>query len=139
MKTKSLRALAATLCATFLFAVAAFAGDPTGTWTWTAPGRDGNPGRPVKLTLQLKGGTLTGSVTGRNGDTAIGDATFKDDSISFTVTRTFNDNAFTVKYAGKLDADAITGTVERPSPDGGDPVKTAWKAGRVKDAGGPPK
>jgi hypothetical protein len=139
MKIKSLRTIAAALCATFLFAAAAFAGDPTGTWTWTAPGRDGNPGRPVKLTLQLKGGTLTGSVTGRNGDTEIGDAAFKDDAVSFTVTRTFNGNTFTIKYAGKLDGDAITGTIERPNPDGGDPVKTEWKAARVKDAGALPK
>jgi hypothetical protein len=137
MKIKSLRTLAAALGAVCLFTVAAFAGDPTGTWTWTAPGRGGGPGRPTKLTLQLKDGALTGSVSGRNGDTAISDASFKDDAIAFSITRTFGDNTFTMKYAGKLDGDTITGTFERPNPDGGDPVKTDWKATRVKDTPAP--
>lgn len=134
MTMKSLRTLATAVGAVCLLAVAAFAGDPTGTWTWTAPGRGGGPGRPTKMTLQLKDGALTGSVAGRNGDTAIADASFKDDAIAFSVTRTMGDNTITMKYVGKLDGDAITGTFERPNPDGGDPVKVDWKAARVKDA-----
>jgi hypothetical protein len=134
MKIKSLRSLATALGAVCLFAVAAFAGDPTGNWTWTAPGRGGGPGRPTKATLALKDGVLTGSVAGRNGDTPITDATFKDDAIAFTVTRTFGDNTIKMAYTGKLDGDTITGSFDRPNPDGGDPVKTDWKATRVKDA-----
>jgi hypothetical protein len=128
MKFKSLRTLATVLGATCFLAIAAFAGDPTGSWTWTGPSRNGGPGRPVKATLALKDGTLTGSVAGRNGDTPIEDATFKDDMISFSVTRTMGDNKITMKYSGKLEGDTITGTYERPNPDGGDPVKADWKA-----------
>ncbi len=134
MKIKSLRTLATALGAVCLFAVAAFAGDPTGSWTWTAPGRGGGPGRPTKATLVLKDGALTGTVAGRNGDTPITDASFKDDAIAFTVTRTFGDNTIKMAYTGKLDGDTITGSFDRPNPDGGDPVKTDWKATRVKDA-----
>ena len=71
----------------------------------------------------MKDGVLTGSVAGRNGDTPISDATFKDDAIAFTVTRTFGDNTIKMTYTGKLDGDTITGTFDRPNPDGGDPVK----------------
>ena len=88
----------------------------------------------TKATLALKDGVLTGSVAGRNGDTPISDATFKDDAIAFTVTRTFGDNTIKMTYTGKLDGDTITGTFDRPNPDGGDPVKVDWKATRVKDA-----
>ncbi len=84
----------------------------------------------VKLTL--KDGTLTGTISGRMGDTAIGNATFKDDTVAFTVTREFNGNTFVFKYEGKLEGDTITGTIERPGRGGGAPTKSEWKATRVK-------
>lgn len=132
MKMKSFRILATALGAVCFLTLAAFAGDPTGNWTWTGPSRNGGPGRPAKATLALKDGALTGSIGGRNGDTPISDATFKDDMIAFSVTREMNGNSFTMKYSGKLDGDTITGTFERPNPDGGDPVKADWKATRGK-------
>jgi hypothetical protein len=130
MKIKSLRSLVVALGAACFLTVAAFAGDPTGNWTWTQPGRNGNPGRPAKLTLALKDGVLTGSMAGRQGDTPIADATFKDDAIAFSITRTMGGNSMTFKYSGKLEGDTITGSFERPNPDGGDPVKVDWKATR---------
>jgi hypothetical protein len=137
MKIKSLRTLAVALGAACFLTVAAFAGDPTGTWSWTQPGRNGNPGRPAKLTLALKDGVLTGSMAGRQGDTPITDATFKDDAIAFTITRNMGGNSITMKYSGKLDGDAITGSLERPGQDGGDPVKMDWKATRGDAAAAP--
>jgi hypothetical protein len=128
MKFKSLRTFVTVLGATCFLALAAFAGDPTGNWTWIQPGRNGNPGRPAKLTLALKDGALTGSLAGRNGETPITDASFKDDTVAFTITRTMGDNTITIKYTGKLEGDAITGSYTRPGQDGGDPVKTDWKA-----------
>ena len=128
MKIKSLRTLGAALGAVCLFTVTALAADPTGTWSFSTPGRGGGPARTSTLTLALKDGVLTGTVSGRGGDIAIGDATFKDDMISFTVTRTFGDNTFKMTFSGKLDGDTITGTMERPNPDGGDAVKSDWKA-----------
>jgi hypothetical protein len=47
------------------------------------------------------------------------------------------DNSIKMTYAGKLDGDTITGTIERPNPDGGDPVKSDWKATRGTDAAAP--
>jgi hypothetical protein len=126
---KILRNLIAATSAAFVLAVAVFAGDPTGAWKWTSEGRNG----PMESTgtLTLKEGKLTGSVSGRNGDTAIGDATFKNDQIDFTVTREFNGNKMVSKFSGKLEGDTITGSIERPGRDG-KVNKSVWKATRSK-------
>jgi hypothetical protein len=151
---KLLQLLAAALVAASLTAATAVAGDPTGTWksSFTSPG-----GRTVESTLkfELKNGSLTGSVTGgRMGEAPISDASFKDDTISFSVTRERNGTTFITKYSGKLDGDTITGTIEMPAgrgrpgglggppPDaegrpggpGGDagPRKIEWHATRAK-------
>src|SRR5262245_50407568 len=92
-------------------ASAADKNDPTGTWTWTMPGRDGQT-RTVTLKLKLEGEKLTGSMAGRNGDTAIEEAKIKGDEISFQVTREFNNNKVTTKYAGKISGDSIKGKAE---------------------------
>src|SRR4249920_3466076 len=91
--------------------------DPTGTWTWTTPGRNGGPDRKSTLKLKLDGEKLTGTVTspGRQGgqatDTAIEDSKLKGDEISFKVTREFNGNKFIAKYNGKVGADSIKGKI----------------------------
>ena len=84
--------------------------DPTGTWTWSYTGQDGQS-RQSTLKLKLDGETLTGTVSGRNGETAIDGATLKGDDISFTVTREFNGNKMVQKYSGKLTADSIKGKI----------------------------
>jgi len=129
MKTRSLRFLLAAL-AMVCFVTVAFAGDPTGTWTWSVQ-RNGQT-RESTLSLALKDGTLTGSLSGRGGDTAIGEATFKDNAIAFTVVREFNDTKFVVKYSGKLDGDTIKGSIVLPGRDGGDPQTVDWTATRSK-------
>jgi len=129
MKTRSLRFLSAAL-AMVCFVTVAFAGDPTGTWTWSVQ-RNGQT-RESTLSLALKDGTLTGSLSGRGGDTAIGEATFKDNAIAFTVVREFNDTKFVVKYSGKLDGDTIKGSIVLPGRDGGDPQTVDWTATRSK-------
>ena len=45
--------------------------------------------------------------------------------------REFNGNSFVIKYDGKLEGDNITGTIERPSREGGT-TKVDWKATRQK-------
>lgn len=84
--------------------------DPTGTWTWSYTGQDGQS-RQSTLKLKLDGETLTGTVSGRNGETAIDGANLKGDDISFTVTREFNGNKMVQKYSGKLTADSIKGKI----------------------------
>ena len=92
--------------------------NPTGTWTWTVAGRQGGPDRKMTLKLKLDGDKLTGTLTspGRQGgpatDTAIEEAKFKAEEVSFNIVREFNGNKFVQKYAGKLSGDVIKGKVE---------------------------
>lgn len=134
---KILRNLAAAFFAASVLTVAALAADLTGNWKWTAPGRNG----PMETTakLVLKDGALSGTISGRIGDAPIGDASFKDGKVAFSVTREFNGNKFVIKYEGQFEGDAITGTIERPGRDGGAPTKVEWKATRTTDAPPPAK
>src|SRR3954467_5626650 len=101
---KSSLKLFAALCAVCFLPLSAFAADaapaasPSGTWKWTSPGRNGGAGIEQTVKLELKDGALTGTVVGGefNGnkfpDVAIGDASFKDGEVAFSVTREFNGN-----------------------------------------------
>ena len=94
-------------------------GDPTGTWTWTRPGRDGNE---MTNTLKLKadGEKLTGKISGFGGnENDISNGKVKGNEISFDVTRDFNGNSFTMKYAAKIEGDSLKGqwTVNRDGED----------------------
>lgn len=129
---KSLRSILAAGFAATVLTVSAFAADPTGTWKWSVPGRDGQA-RETTAKLELKDGKLTGSMAGRQGgETPISDATFKDDTVAFSVVREFNGNKMTSKYTGKLEGDTIKGSSERPGRDGGAPQKSDWVATRAK-------
>lgn len=92
--------------------------DPTGTYAWTIPGRNGGPDRTNTLTLKLDGDKLTGNLLGpgRRGaepvPVEIKDAKLDGSNVTFSVTREFNGNSFTMKYAGKLADGAIKGKVE---------------------------
>ena len=63
--------------------------DPNGTWKWSFTGQNGQA-RETTMKLKLEGEKLTGTVSGRNGDTAIENANLKGEEISFSVTREFN-------------------------------------------------
>lgn len=92
--------------------------DPTGTWTWSTPGRDGGEARKSTLKLKAEGEKLTGSVAtpGRQGgevrEVQIENAKIKGDEVSFDVTREFGGNKMTAKYSGKIAGDTIKGKVE---------------------------
>lgn len=108
--------------------------DPTGTWGWTTPGRNGGPERKMSLKLKVEGDKLTGKLTspGRQGgeptETEIADGKIKGDEVSFTVTREFNGNKMTSKYNGKVSADAIKGKIE--SERNGETQSRDWEAKR---------
>src|SRR5256885_14651268 len=79
--------------------------DPTGTWTWTTPGRNGGPDRKSTLKLKVEGDKLTGNLAapGRGGqskDSAIAHGKLKGDESSFTVTREFGGNKSNAEYNG---------------------------------------
>ncbi|MGC4074622.1 MAG: hypothetical protein QM760_19400 [Nibricoccus sp.] len=128
---KSLRSLLAAGLAACFLTIAAFAGDPSGTWKWSQPGRDGQSVES-SLTLELKEEKLTGTLKGRMGDSPISDASFKDDTVTFAVVRERNGNKFTSKYSGKIDGDTLKGTIEIPGRDGGEARKIDWSATRAK-------
>lgn len=136
---KSPLRLIAALCAACFLTAAAIAADasPTGTWKWTQPGRNGGPGFEQTLKLDYKDGALTGTLLGAQGpmgqipDVAIADASFKDGSVAFSVTREFNGNKFTSKYSAKLEGDTLKGSIERPGRDG-NVRKNDWTATRAK-------
>jgi autotransporter translocation and assembly factor TamB len=90
--------------------VALWAADATGKWTAEMQGRNGNT-MTVNMNLKADGAKLTGTVSGRNGDTEISDGKIDGDNVSFTVVREFNGNQIKQNYKGKLDGDAIHFTV----------------------------
>jgi hypothetical protein len=130
MKTSS--RIFAAVAAALLTCSTAFAGDPTGAWKWTTQGRGGETREvSAKFVLQADG-VLSGTVLGWQGqENPISQATFKDETLAFSVVVEFNGNKRETKYQGKLEADTITGTIERQGRDG-QTTKSEWKAVRQK-------
>jgi hypothetical protein len=103
--------------------------DATGTWKWTVEFN----GNSFEQSLKLKqeGTKLTGVHIGRNDmETPIEDGKVENDEISFTLTRTFNDNKFVQKYKGKIDGDTIKGKVEFER--NGEKMTRDWEPKRAK-------
>jgi len=94
-----------------LATVAAFAADVTGKWSYEMQGRNG--AMTGTINLKADGSTLTGTVSGRAGDTEISNGKVDGDNISFDVVREFNGNKMTMKYIGTVTADGIKFKVER--------------------------
>ena len=113
-----------------LAAAAAWAGDPNGTWKYTAQGPNGHSAEST-LTLKWADSQLTGAIDNRAGKAEIKDAKFANDRISFTVVRKIRRFTITVNYAGQLTGDTIKGTIESKDRDG-NPVSVPWDAQRVK-------
>ena len=91
--------------------------DPSGTYTWTVPARNGGADRTNTLTLKLEGDKLTGklSAPGRDGQansTDITDGKITGADVSFCVVRSYNDNTFTNKYSGTLADGTIKGKMD---------------------------
>jgi hypothetical protein len=107
--------------------------DPSGTWTWSQPGRDGAPGRVTTLKLKADGEKLTGTISGREGTepTAIDNGKVKGDEISFAVTREVNGNKRTMKYSGKVSGDSIKGKFEFDR--NGEVQSRNWEAKRATE------
>jgi hypothetical protein len=105
--------------------------NPSGTYIWTTPGRNGGPDRTNTLVLKLDGDTLTGNLAapGRGGKTnitEIADGKVTGADISFSIVRTYNDNTFTNTYTGTLTNGAIEGKMVFQR--NGDTQSRDWKA-----------
>lgn len=109
--------------------------DPSGTYIWTMPGRNGGPDRTNTLSLKLDGDKLTGklSAPGRGGaaaETEIADGKVAGADVSFSVVRTYNGNSMTNKYSGKVADDSIKGKMEFTR--NGDTQSRDWEAKKQK-------
>jgi hypothetical protein len=107
------------------FASLVMAADVTGNWRFEQPGRGGNPGRPVTITLKADGARLTGSIPGgmgRGGNTAppteITDGKVDGNNISFAVKRELNGNTMVTKYEGTVNGDEMKLKITRVGQDG---------------------
>ena len=95
-----------------LVALLVYAADVTGKWQITS--NFGGQTRTSTLTLKQDGETLTGSISGRAGETPIQDGKISGDDISFTVVRKMQDQEFKMNYKGKVSGDTIKLTVSTP-------------------------
>ena len=120
-----------TICLALLISLAARAEDKkpeiTGTWKSSFTNQNGQVRESV-FKLKAEGEKLTGTVSGRQNDTAIEQGKIKGEEISFQVTREFNGNKMVIKYTGKVGGDTIKGKSE--SERDGQPQKRDWEAKR---------
>jgi hypothetical protein len=103
--------------------LALWAADVSGKWTAEMQGRNGNT-MTVNMNLKAEAAKLTGTVSGRNGDTEISDGKVDGDNVSFSVVREFNGNQFKQNYKGKLEGDTIHFTVTTEGGNGGGRERT---------------
>ena len=95
-----------------LAALTMMAADPTGKWTAEMQGRNGNA-MTVTMNLKADGDKLSGTVSGRMGDTDISDGKVDGDNVMFSVVREMqNGNKMTTHYTGKVDGDTIHFTIK---------------------------
>jgi hypothetical protein len=102
-------------------------GDPGGTWTWTVSTPNGQSFEST-ATLKREGDKVSGTVSGRRGDTAISDGQYKDGTLTFTVMREREGRKMVSKFQGKVDGNAIKGTMTMDRGDGAQ--SRPWEAKR---------
>lgn len=124
MKSKFFLAAASSL----FLAVTTFAADISGKWSAEMQGPQG--AMTTTFTFKVEGEKLTGTVSGRGGDTPIADGVVKGDEVSFNVTRTMNGNEMKMAYKGKVTGEEIKMTRTR---QGGDMPPQEFTAKRVKE------
>ncbi len=100
-----------------LVALGLWAADVTGKWTAEMQGQNGNT-MTTTFNLKADGNNLTGTVSGRNGDTNISDGKVDGNDVTFTVVREMNGNQMKMNYKGTVDGDTIHFTVTREGAEG---------------------
>jgi hypothetical protein len=104
------RRIPLSLLALTLVAGMAWAGDVSGTWVAEFTTPNGQT-RESTFTFEVDGEALTGTVSGRSGDTPIEGGKIVGDEISFSVTRDFGRGEMKFLYEGTLSGDEIPMTV----------------------------
>ena len=93
-------------CIMTLASAVVWAADINGKWTAEVPGRGGQA-QETTFTFKVEGDKLTGTMSGRQGDTQIADGKVSGDEISFTVTRERQGATIKQLYKGKVAGDEI--------------------------------
>ncbi|HKQ77908.1 MAG TPA: hypothetical protein VJ810_29695 [Blastocatellia bacterium] len=104
------------VCFVFTALSLAWAADVNGKWVAQVPGRDGQT-RETTFTFKVEDGKLTGSVSGRQGDSPISDGKIEGDNISFSRKLNAGGNDITINYKGKVSGDEIKFSVTREGAD----------------------
>jgi len=99
-----------------VLATVAQAADVTGKWIAQVPGRGGET-RETTFNLKVDGESLTGTMSGRQGDVALTDGKIKEDALSFNVAMSFQGNDVKFSYKGKVSGDEIQFTRQREGSD----------------------
>ena len=107
--------------------LACSAGGINGKWVAQLPGRDGQT-RETTFNFKADGTKLTGTVSGRQGDTPISDGEINGDEISFTVTGNFRGDEVKLIYKGKVSGKEIKFSRSREGGDQPPQDFTATKA-----------
>lgn len=105
-----------------------YAADVNGKWVAQVPGRDGQT-REMTFNFKAEADKLTGTVSGRQGDTPFSDGKINGDDISFTVTANLGGNEVKFLYKGKVAGEEIKFTRAR---EGGDQPGQEFTAKRAK-------
>ncbi len=107
------------------------AADVTGKWVAQVPGREGQTNETT-ITLKAEGDKLTGTISGRQGDTPISDGKVSGDDISFVVSRETPNGTFKMVYKGKVSGDEIKFTRSMEGGQGGGRPPVEFTAKRAK-------
>lgn len=105
-QTMNVRKVFCALMLVLVCATIVAAADIAGKWKSEMPGRDGTP-MVTTYTFKVDGATLTGTVSGRQNDTAISEGKINGDEISFVVVRNFGGQERKLQYKGKVSGDEI--------------------------------
>jgi hypothetical protein len=88
-----------TIVALLVLAAGAVAADISGKWTAQVPSRQGET-REATFTFKVEGDKLTGSMSGRGGDTPLSDGKVSGDTVSFAVETQRGKRTYTGTVAG---------------------------------------
>ncbi len=94
----------------------AWGADIFGRWIAKTEGRQGTV--ETIFNFKAEGTTLTGTVSGRQGETAISEGKIEGDDISFVVVRSNGGNQRRLLYKGKISGDEIKMTRETEGGNG---------------------
>jgi opacity protein-like surface antigen len=92
------------------------AADVNGKWTGQVPGRDGQT-RETTFTFKADGESVTGSMSGAQGETPIANGRLQADKLSFDVTLNFQGNTVLLHFRGVVSGDEIKFTRQREGAD----------------------